>query len=315
MVLSSDVVKVLSDIYYNPDHPASFGSIDDVYKSAHGVTRKQVKEYLQSQDTYSRHAYVKKTFKRNPIWTSGPYDTWFADLHSTENIQGQNRRKRFLLVVIDAFSHYIYCRALKNKTGLVVFEAFKDIIKQAGDVPIKLVTDSGSEFLNRQFQQYLSENNIKFIAARPPLKASQAELAGKLLKKKIWRFMTANKTKSFIDHLQQFVNSLNGRKMASLNGLAPKDITPENQTAVYFKKFAKFRNKKNTDFKFALGSKVRLVKTKESFTKSYWPGFSGEVYIIDGLIPHFPREKYRLKDLVGNQIKGTFYSEELTQVL
>ncbi len=190
MVLDQHLQTALSNLYYDPSNPASFGGIGRLYHEAKNnklcATYQQVKEFLQSQKTYTKHKQVRKNFRRNPIWAYGINDTWFADLHSIENFQYQNRRKKFILVVIDAFTNFIYCQPLKNKAGPTVLEGFQQIVKRAGFTPSKLVTDSGTEFINRAFQKFLDENDVQFISARPPLKASMAEQAGKLLKRKIW---------------------------------------------------------------------------------------------------------------------------------
>ncbi len=313
------VNSVLSDLYYSPSSSGSFSSVNALYNAGKAVnlsvTRTQVKQFLQSQRTYTKHRNLRKNFVRNPIWAYGLNDTWFGDLHSIENLQYQNRRKKFLLVVIDAFSHFIYCEPLKNKAGPTVLQGFQKIVANAGVTPSKFVSDSGTEFMNRAFQQYLNENDIQIIAAKPPLKASMAEQAGKLLKRKIWQFMTANKTKKFIDYLPEFLESLNSRKLKSLGKIAPKDVKPENQMEVYYNRYSKYRNKKNVNIKFKADSYVRLAKKMETFTKGFWPGYSDEIYVIDGCVPHYPREKYKLRDLLGNRISGTFYSEELTTVL
>ncbi len=175
-----------------------------------------------------------------------------------------------------------------------------------GGSPSKLVTNAGTEFTNRAFQHFVVENNVQFIPAKPLLEASMAEQAGKLLKQKIWHFMTANKTKKFIDYLPKFVALLNSRKLKSLGGFAPKDVKPENQMQIYYKRYGKYRNKQNFNFKFKLGSYVHLAKKRDTFTKSFWPGFSDEIYVIEGHMPHYPREKYKLKDLLDNRISRTF---------
>ncbi len=126
----------------------------------------------------------------------------------------------------------------------------------------------------------------------------------------------ANKTKKFIDYLHEFVDSLNSRKLKSLGGFSPKAVKPQNQMEIYQKRYGKYQNKKNTDFKFPLNSYVCLVKKQEgAFVKGFWPGYSDEIYVIDGHIPHYPREKYRLSNLLGNHISNTFYAEELTALL
>ncbi len=168
--------------------------------------------------------------------------------------------------------------------------------------------------MNRNFKQYLMDNSVLSIAARPPLKASMAEPGGKLLKRKIWRYITARKSKKFIDELPSLVCSLNSRPMAVLGGRAPKDVTLKNQMDIYYRRYGKYRNRKTRNFKFLPGTYVRLANKRDPFAKAFLPGFSEEVYVIDAQIPHYPKGKYRLKDLLGNQIAYTYYEEELTEV-
>lgn len=56
---------------------------------------------------------------------------------------------------------------------------------------------------------------------------------------------------------------------------------------------------------------VRISKYKiKTFDKGYTPNWTEEVFIIDAIQPTNPII-YKIKDLNGEEIKGTFYSEEL----
>jgi len=44
--------------------------------------------------------------------------------------------------------------------------AFKKITEKHG-TPFVLISDNGSEFINRQFQQYLKDNNIMHQTSEP----------------------------------------------------------------------------------------------------------------------------------------------------
>jgi hypothetical protein len=49
---------------------------------------------------------------------------------------------------------------------------------------------------------------------------------------------------------------------------------------------------------------------KRTFEKGYLPNFSKEIFIISKQIPRDP-PVYKLKDLDGEELKGTFYEKEL----
>ncbi len=309
----------LNEIYLFPSSPASFEGIDAVYREAKrqgiNVTRKQVKQYLQTQRAYTRHGQIRTRFPRLPIWSYSKNDCWFMDLHDVSKLSWQNRRKKFLLIVVDALSRFLYCEPLKNKTADVVLEAMKTVIEKAGTAPARITVDAGSEFVNNKMRQFLERQGVQVQIARAPLKASLAELMGKLLKNKIFRYMTHKRTKAYIDHLQDFVDSLNSRQLSSLGGLRPKDVTYENQTEVYQLQLGWYRGRKNNNFCFEIGDSVRLVNKPETFRKGYWPSFSEEMYLVSSRVPTFPQPLYKLSDRLGNPIQGRYYANELHKVL
>ena len=50
------------------------------------------------------------------------------------------------------------------------------------------------------------------------------------------------------------------------------------------------------------------------FEKGYKPNWTGELFIISERIPRRPYPVYRVKDLVGEKVAGTFYGTELRRV-
>ena len=60
---------------------------------------------------------------------------------------------------MDVFSKFAWVVPLKNKSGEALVNGFQSIL-DLGRSPEKLQTDKGTEFLNRNFQSFLKENNI-----------------------------------------------------------------------------------------------------------------------------------------------------------
>ncbi len=102
--------------------------------------------------------------------------------------------------------------------------------------------------------------------------------------------------------------------MKVLGDRAPKDVTLKNQMEIYYRRYGKYRNRRTRNFKLMQGTLVRIANKRDPFTKAFVAGFSEEIYVIDAQIPHYPRGKYRLRDLLGNRIAYTYYEEELTEV-
>jgi hypothetical protein len=75
---------------------------------------------------------------------------------------------------------------LKNKTGPTLVEAFK-VILTSGRKPEKIMTDQGTEFLNKHFRALMKED-IELYNTYNETKASIVERLIRTLKTKMWRF-------------------------------------------------------------------------------------------------------------------------------
>ena len=63
--------------------------------------------------------------------------------------------------------------------------------------------------------------------------------------------------------------------------------------------------------KFSIGDKVRVSKYKRRvFDKGYTPNWTEEVFTVDKILFTKP-VTYRIIDLLGEEIEGSFYEKEL----
>jgi len=76
-----------------------------------------------------------------------------------QSVSKQNKGSKYVLTVIDLFSKYAYTIPLKSKSSDLVINAFEKLFKTRK--PNKLWTDQGSEFINRNFKNFLEQNNIE----------------------------------------------------------------------------------------------------------------------------------------------------------
>ena len=60
--------------------------------------------------------------------------------------------------------------------------------------------------------------------------------------------------------------------------------------------------------------RVRISKIKRKFDKGYLPNFSKEIFTVSKALPRDPTV-YKLKDYEGEELKGTFYDNELQKVI
>ncbi len=120
-----------------------------------------------------------------------------------------NENVRYLLVLIDVVSRYLFVQPLKTKRGVDVLSALKKIF--ATQKPKKLQTDDGKEFVNREVGQYLKKEGVTFFTVKSDKKAAIAERVVRTLKDKIHRYMNEAHTLKYIDVLQDLVESYNNK--------------------------------------------------------------------------------------------------------
>ncbi|KAJ8048250.1 Endogenous retrovirus group K member 19 Pol protein [Holothuria leucospilota] len=235
-----------------------------------------------------------------------------ADLVDVSSFSKQNKNHKYILTCIDIFSKFAWARALKDKTGKTIVRAFQSIIKAHNRKPQTLQTDKGKEFVNRPFQQFLRAKQIHFFTTNNETKASVVERFNRTLKSKMWRYFTANGTRTYIDVLPKFLVGYNRRKHRSI-GMAPVNVNRDNQEEVWQRLYGNIPKSSVSAFKFNLGDAVRISMATQPFQKGYLPQWTEEVFTIAERKHRLP-PVYRLKDFGGELIEGTFYEQELQKV-
>lgn len=306
--------KILSKKYYDPKHPGSYGGVKS-FKKALGnlkVKEQDVSDWLMTQDTYTLHKPVRRSFKRRKVLVAGIDQQWQADLVDLQSIAKHNDGYKYLLTCIDVLSKYAWVIPLRDKTGKTLVEAFKAIFK-SGRTPRQLQTDKGSEFTNRNFQSFLRENDVHFFTTEnEDIKASIAERFNRTLKTKMWKYFTHSDTLKYIDVLEDLVYSYNHTHHRSIK-MAPVQATKKNEIIVWKNLYDdKALDVKNTTLK--IGDQVRISKARRAFKKGYLPSWSEEIFTVSEVRERQP-PVYRINDYNGEPLKGTFYPQELQKIV
>lgn len=306
----------LRRIYYDHSHPAGYGSVVKLYKAVNridhiNITKKYVEKWLKKQDVYTLHKPTRKKFKRNRVEVYGIDSQWQADLADLSSLQKLNNNYRYLLVVIDCFSKYTHVIPIKTKSSENIIEAFEKIVGK-GQKPITLQTDKGTEFTNRPFQKWLKDHDIRFFTSNNETKCSIVERMIRTLKSKLWKYFTAKGTSKYLAVLQSIVKAYNNSYHRSI-GRAPSTVNIYNQQRVKEYLYGDTRSGGKIKYKFKVGMKVRISKNKMTFEKGYRPNWTEEIFVISQRIVRYP-PVYRIKDLAGELLEGTFYEYELQEV-
>ncbi len=95
--------------------------------------------------------------------------------------------------------------------------------------------------------------------------------------------------------------------------MAPVEVNVQNEQDVWFTLYGDMENLPKSKCIFNDDDIVRISKKKLTFEKGYETNWTEELFIITECVKRQPAV-YRVKDLLGEVIQGTFYAQELQKV-
>ena len=308
-----DMKTLLSEIYTDTSNPASFSSLERLYKESkkHNskITRKFVQKWARGHTTYTLHRKVRWNFPRRKTIVAGIDDQWQMDLVSLIKLAPYNSQKKHMLTVIDVFSRFAFAKPLKTKTGTEVTAALEEIFTESGRFPQKIQADQGTEFFNRVMLPFLKDRNIKIFSVYSDPKAALVERFNRSIKKRMFSMFSEKNTLRWVDNLQDLVDAYN-RSVHRIIGMAPKDVNAQNEETLWKKLYSKeFPNK--AKFRFNIGDTVRIARIPTTiFEKGYEAKWTREHFTVTHRRATQP-VTYKLMDLKNELIKGSFYDHQI----
>lgn len=297
-------------IFTNPSQPAAFSSISNVHQTLKKIaknrptaSKKQVRQALEALESWSVHRPVRYKFQRRKTRGFGRFITFQADLCDMQNLRNENDGYGYLLVCIDVYTRMLYVRPVRNKSGSEVALAMRDIWSNGMGI-CRLITDAGKEFLNRHVREFLEAEYAEHFVPNSPMKASVVERANRTLKTRLYRFMTHNNTRRYVDKLEQIVTGINKSVNRGI-GMRPVDVTSN-----IFIEETNVRPPKKC--RFQVGDYCRIATERGTFSKGYLGRWSREIFIVSEALDGAP-PICRLKDRLGEPIEGLWYEEELNK--
>ena len=299
--------------YESASEPGSLGGVQ-AFAKAHGLKPKDAQKGFQGLLSYTLHRPRRKHFPMLPVLVFSIDEQWVADLIELQGLARWNKGTRYTLTVVDVLSKYAWVEPLKNETGVAVAHAMQTILKRAGRKPQKLQTDAGKEFYNRTFKALMKTHGIHHFSTHGDTKAAVAERFNRTLKEKLYRYLTAKNTRTYLQVLQSIVRGYNATVHRSI-GVAPKDVTQANEAQVWHRLYDKrfIAGKKNKQTLLVKGTRVRLNKKHRTFQKGYLPGWTEEVFVIRRAVPGVV-PTYKVQEWDETPVEGTFYPQDLQPV-
>ena len=319
-------IKVLDEyftsIYYDKSSPASFSGLAKVWGQVKkdpakpkGITKKKLIKWLEKQETYQVHTRSPKNSPTEKIIVGYIDEMWDADILQlpTENPKA-NKNYRYMLGVIDLFSRHAWACLLKTKTAEETLNAFQSILSR-GRKCDKLRTDAGGEFTGSRFQKMLKNKDIQHMTAYGEVKANYIERWNRTFQDKLYRWMYQNNTTVWVNVIDDILESYNNTTHGT-TGFRPAQVTTENALALYEKVYIPILNKRASErliFSFNIGQLVRLSLFIHKFKRGYTQNYTEEIFRVVATIPSHP-PRYKIEDLEGETVEGSFYAEDLKEV-
>ena len=103
----------------------------------------------------------QKNYPTNKIVYNHIDEIWSIDLADMVDYKiSNNKGFRYVFIVIDNYSKYLWAIPLKNKYSQTITNEFSNILIKSKRKPVKIKSDRGSEFYNSIFQNFLKFKNI-----------------------------------------------------------------------------------------------------------------------------------------------------------
>ena len=260
-----------------------------------GVKKKSLAEELYEP--------IRRKFKKRRVLVNAIDEIWAADLVDMQAFSKFNRGVKYLLAVIGVFSKYGWLIPLKDKTGKSVAAALKTIFKERKRE--KMWVDKGKEFYNKDVKDL-----IELYSTENEEKSSVVDRWIRTMKEKMWKYFSANSSNNFIHVLPDLVREYNNTRHSSIKMTPVQASKKENELRVWRNLYPEHLEIHDIKPKFSVGDKVRISKKKKTFEKGYTTRWTEEIFTIIEVKRTSP-VTYRIADLNGEEIKGTFYEPEL----
>lgn len=315
---------------YGLTKPYSFSSTYRVQKYYPTKTQKYINELLSKKsDVYSLFRKKKRPKKLNPIYVRHPRQLFQADCiyFNNDKYKRANRGYKFLLVIIDCYTKYVWLRPLKNLQCTSTVDAFKDVFETLQEKPIKLQTDQGKEFKCALMKTFLQENNVFHYFSFGDRKSAIVERVNRTLQNLLYQLLHERKTNKWITLLDELLHIYHNRYHKTIRMTPLEAEQKKNRKKlrrIYKKRYDSIRPQKPV---FKVGDKVRLNlslyantdenkknPSKRLKRREYLEQFTNEKFRIAKVNTDMPIPTYRVTKLdTGEPVRGgTFYKGELS---
>ncbi|XP_058724210.1 uncharacterized protein LOC131595762 [Vicia villosa] len=145
--------------------------------------QQDAKEHVQKCDKCQRHAdmHLAPPTELKSLSSPWPFSTWGMDLLGPFPVGSY--QNKYLVVAVDYFTKWIEAEALAKITSQNVLRFYKRNILARFGVPQAIITDNGTQFTDKKFQEFVAKLGTKqhFTSVEHPQTNGQAEAANRVI--------------------------------------------------------------------------------------------------------------------------------------
>ena len=235
---------------------------------------------------------------------------------------------KYLIFLIDISSRKIWVYPVKNKTKFDILKSLEHFLNLKNNNTYKRIYSDleGGLYSNLVLDFLKRKNIILYSNSTKEVKNSISESNLKYLKIKIYKYLTHNETNTYLNVLQEIVTGINNTNKRIFKN---KFLTPNILHLIRNPNFLKkqfhimysdsintLANKKKVHSlnKYTY-VRISLLNRSNIFFKSFEKANTDEVFQIYEIDKSQYPFIYKLRDLAGEKILGSFYLDELTPVI
>ena len=282
----------LTKIYYDPK--TGYSGALELYRRAKKVnatmTLKRVKEFLAKQETAQVFKGTNK--KKTHLHIEARRGSYQID-HTFMSNRKINNGYHAIFCAVEIGSRWAFVCPMKNIRHEAVLDAFEKLHEatRKRNPVLRIITDEGAEFGSNAVKAWLAEKGIAHRILHHDYhyySNSIVERFNLTLKQKLQKYMVANKTKKWVDALEDVVYAYN-RSKHSYHGERPKDVAknPITQLIHRIKTIQSNLNiKAKKDFilnRIQTGTKIRLLRKVDTAFSKKIQKYSRKTYTVEGI--------------------------------
>jgi hypothetical protein len=293
------------------------------------LTRRQVNRILQRFEIVQLTAPKKKTTDVKKIITKKPMNIVEMDLVDFSNLAW--KKDKWMMTAVDTHSKFLFAVPLKSKEEAEVTRAFKALLaqikKQTKMQPKNVLTDNGTEFINKSIKKVYESKGINHLLTKPG-EASHAvniERMNLYVRNKVTQWREQFDDMNWVKYLPTILKNYNKTpsrvtKMSPEQVLADSSNDGANEKVVdNIKKSILPKNNKKEIVPYKVGDMVRIKTLGEQFDKpSNNTSYTKAVYkikkVYNANAKTVLQPGYTLENDNGRQIDERYYHHDLLVV-